>query len=120
MITDPDVIVGNKEDEIQVDFNRMTQRDAADGSKFEVGGRMYFEAHCFATGYVSFTTNGFLDKEGYVEPQKSAAVIAVSKLTWLWWVLGAAALLAISICWCCTRNKKTVDTTKPHEANVPN
>ena len=30
---------------------------------------MFFEAHAFATGYTSFTTNAFLDKKGYVEPQ---------------------------------------------------
>ena len=51
-----------------VDFNRMSMKDEKNGTKFEVGGRMYFEVHSFSTGFVSFTTNGFFDKEGYVEP----------------------------------------------------
>jgi len=46
----------------------MTLRDQKDGSQFEVGGRMYFEVHSFGNGFVSFTTNGFFDKEGYEEP----------------------------------------------------
>jgi len=46
----------------------MTQRDSVNGTKFLVGGRMFFEAHVFGEGTTSFTTNGFLDQQGYQEP----------------------------------------------------
>lgn len=34
---------------------------------------MFWEATIFANGVISFTTNGFFDKEGYVEPKLSSA-----------------------------------------------
>jgi hypothetical protein len=84
-ITDPEVIAGNKEGEFQVDFNKMKERDANNGTKFEVGGRMFFEAHVFGLSTTSFTTNGFLDQEGYVEPRivKTAASAIKANLAWL-------------------------------------
>jgi hypothetical protein len=87
----------------------MTLRDQDNGSKFEVGGRMYFEVHAFAMGFISFTTNGFFDKEGYVEPQMSATQIALGNLTWLWIVIGVIGV-AMALClYCYCKNKKKVD-----------
>ena len=41
---------------------------------FEVAGRVYFEATAQGPGYHSFVTNGFFDKEGYVEPLVESTV----------------------------------------------
>lgn len=65
------VIAGLKEGSIEVDFNKMTQRDEKKETKFETGGRMFFEVHAFGSGFVSFTTSAFVDKDGYVEPMLS-------------------------------------------------
>ena len=46
----------------------MTMSDTNQKTRYVVGGRLFFEAHVFGNGYTSFTTNAFLDKEGYVEP----------------------------------------------------
>lgn len=47
IVNDTDIVVGNKDGELDIDFNKMTLRDQNNGSQFEVGGRMYFEVHCF-------------------------------------------------------------------------
>lgn len=99
---DPDVVVGNKEGTFDVDFNKMTQRDQKQDTKFEVGGRMFFEANVFASGYVSFTTNGFLDKLGYVEPRISKTQEMLAQLKWLWILLGILGLSFIILSlYCC-------------------
>ena len=64
----PQVIAGLQEGSIEVDFNKMTMSDTNQKTRYVVGGRLFFEAHVFGNGYTSFTTNAFLDKEGYVEP----------------------------------------------------
>jgi hypothetical protein len=72
---------------------------------------MYWEAHSFSNGFVSFTTNGFFDKEGYEEPQISATALALANLTWLWWVIGCIVLLVVvSSCYFCKGKKKTDST----------
>jgi hypothetical protein len=76
-----------KEGSIDIDFNQMTKRDSRDGTKFEVGGRMFFEAHVFGDSYTSFTTNAFLDKEGYVEPQIKKTVSSVFLDNWYWFTI---------------------------------
>ena len=67
-ITDPDIIAGKKEESILIDFSKMTKSDKKFGSRFVVGGRMFYEINLFATGFLSFTTNGFFDQLGYQEP----------------------------------------------------
>ena len=67
-ITDPDIIAGKKEESILIDFSKMTRSDKEFGSRFVVGGRMFYEINLFATGFLSFTTNGFFDQLGYQEP----------------------------------------------------
>ena len=85
VITDPMVIAGLKEASVEIDFGEVIATDSIKstqenfdykvqltdqliGSKFEIGGRLYFEAAIFAPNYVSFSTNGFFDREGYEEP----------------------------------------------------
>jgi hypothetical protein len=82
----------------------MTLSDTEKKTRYEVGGRLFLEAHAFSPAYTSFTTNAFLDKEGYVEPQvvKSTGQIL---LNWLPVILGV--LLATSCClWFCCRKQK--------------
>ena len=64
----PEVIAGNEPGTITINFNTMTQKDETIGSKYEMAGRMFFEASISGDSYTSFTTNGFFDKQGYTEP----------------------------------------------------
>lgn len=50
----------------------MVRKDENMNSKYVVGGRMFFEASISGDSYMSFVTNGFLDQEGYVEPQNTS------------------------------------------------
>ena len=68
VVNDTDVLAGLKEGSIEVDFNKATESDRVNKTRYEVGGRLFLEAHAFSPAYTSFTTNAFLDKEGYVEP----------------------------------------------------
>ena len=107
-VEDSDVLAGLKEGSIEVDFNNMTQSDIVNKTKYEVGGRLFFEAHAFSPAYTSFTTNAFLDKEGYVEPQviKTPGQIL---LNWLPVILGV--LIATSCClyFCCRKQKVVIE-----------
>ena len=64
-IDDPDVLLGTKEGKIMVDFNQMVKSDLEGKSRFEVAGRMYYEAHAFGYLLNSFTSSGFVDRLGY-------------------------------------------------------
>lgn len=68
VIDDSEVIAGNKEGNITIDFSKMQKLDQETDSKYVVGGRMYFEASVSGDAFSSFTTNGFFDQEGYKEP----------------------------------------------------
>lgn len=109
-ITDPQVIAGLKEGTVNIDFNKLTQRDQSGDSKFEVAGRVYFEAQVFGTAYKSFTTNGFLDKEGYVEPKvvKSFSDKILDNIGWV--IFGSLGLILFTSCfYVCYRNKKRLE-----------
>ena len=62
LIQDKKVLDGRKEGKLKVKFSKMAKQDAQAGSKFEVGGRMFFEATVFNNSMFSHVTNGFLDK----------------------------------------------------------
>jgi len=51
-----------------LDFSKLEQSDATGSSRYVNGGRVYFEANIFGYHTSSFTTKGFFDKLGYVEP----------------------------------------------------
>ena len=70
MINDPEVLVGLKNASIEIDFPALLESDAAGHSRFINGGRVYFEANLFGYQTFSFTTKGFFDQLGYVEPMK--------------------------------------------------
>ena len=107
-VEDPDVLAGLKEGSIEVVFNNMTQSDIVNKTKYEVGGRLFFEAHAFSPAYTSFTTNAFLDKEGYVEPQVIKTLGQIL-LNWLPVILGV--LIATSCClyFCCRKQKVVIE-----------
>ncbi len=43
----------------------MEKSDKKSNSRFEVAGRMYYEAHVFGHMVTSFTSSGFVDRLGY-------------------------------------------------------
>jgi len=104
--TDPAIIAGTKDGEILIDFTKMTDADKTKESKYEVGGRLFYEAHAFATGFTSFTTNGFFDREGYVEPLLSTTSVQTP-------VAATVAVVAtLALCgtiYVCTRKPKSLD-----------
>jgi hypothetical protein len=68
-IKDADIIVGNKEGEIEVDFSEATKSDKQKKTQYIVGGRLFWETHVFGNYFISYTTNGFFDQKDYQEPQ---------------------------------------------------
>jgi len=102
-VADAQVIAGLTENTIEIDFAELTKTDREQTTAFEVAGRVYFEATVFAPGYSSFTTNGFFDREGYVEPQRDANKLP-SYLVFL--LPAAAALLIVAICCCYKRQQR--------------
>jgi len=46
-----------------------------------VAGRLYWEAHVFGQQLLSFSTNGFLDKKGYVEPTLNTGESYVTQIS---------------------------------------
>lgn len=74
-VTDAGVIAGLKEGTVTVDFKELVDSDEKSGSKFEVAGRVYWEASISGSGYQSFVTTGFFDREGYEEPQLNVGKI---------------------------------------------
>lgn len=67
--SDVEILTGIKEGSQIVNFAAIP-KDA--DSRYEVGGRIFFEATVFGQGIISFTTNGFFEKEGYKEPMQKS------------------------------------------------
>jgi hypothetical protein len=51
-----------------IDFRKLEESDVRGDSYYVVGGRAYFEADVLGLYVTSFTSKGFFDKLGYVEP----------------------------------------------------
>lgn len=62
------MMYGNVTDYWLVDFPEVEATDSIGQTKFVVGGRIYFEAKTYGNATDTFVTQGFFDKEGYVEP----------------------------------------------------
>jgi hypothetical protein len=93
-----------KEGSLEVDFNQITQSDIVNKTRYLVGGRLFFEAHAFSPAYTSFTTNAFLDQEGYVEPQ---LVKTTGQILLIWLPVGILILAVTSLTlYCCCKPKK--------------
>lgn len=67
-INDPLLLTGQKEGNITIDFKKLEDSDGRGDSYYVVGGRAYFEADVLGLHVTSFTSKGFFDKLGYVEP----------------------------------------------------
>lgn len=67
-VNDPMLVTGQKEGKITIDFTKLEESDARGDSYYVVGGRTYFEADVLGFNVQSFTSKGFFDKLGYVEP----------------------------------------------------
>jgi hypothetical protein len=46
-VDDKEILFGQKEGEIDIDLSKLTDSDSKGLSRYEVAGRMYFEAHVF-------------------------------------------------------------------------
>ena len=55
-MNDLEILTGKKEGSLEIDFARMSSSDRANDSKYEVAGRMYYEAHAFGLNLNSFTS----------------------------------------------------------------
>ena len=79
-VDDVEILLGQKEGYIWVDFSEMEESDKAKKSRFEVAGRMYYEAHAFGYLLNSFTSSGFVDRLGYEIPYlRSTILIALEE-----------------------------------------
>lgn len=79
----------------------MIDQDKVGSTKFEVAGRIFWEAHIFAPMYNSFTTNGFFDREGYQEPQLPNESLELA----LSWIIPIVIVLFILAIWCFIRRR---------------
>lgn len=110
VVTDPEVIAGLKEHSIELDFSKLAASDASGQSRYINGGRVYFEANIFGYHTSSFTTKGFFDQQGYVEPMAKDSGVR-------WFLnnyatrsnlglLGALAGLLLLLLFCCPSRSK--------------
>jgi len=68
LVKDPEIIAGLKEGTLDVNLAEVMEADSGPNTKFEVAGRLFWEMHAFSQNLLTFSTNGFMDKEGYTEP----------------------------------------------------
>ena len=103
--TEPEEIVGNQEVFVGVDFTKVEDSDSKGDSHYVVGGRTYFEANAIGENLQSFTTKGFFDKAGYVEPigtkQKSERLAIILSVS-------AAVLIVIIVVIVCLCKRKKI------------
>lgn len=59
--TDPEVMNGQKEMEIELNFNDLTTQDASGATYFIVGGRTYYESTVHGDNTDTFIAKGFFD-----------------------------------------------------------
>jgi len=96
VVSDPEVLAGTKEQSIEIDFSQLEASDAAGETRFVTGGRAYFEANIFGYHVSSFTTKGFFDKEGYVEPVADNIGNRAAKI----WASVSGSILLVSVLLC--------------------
>ena len=70
---------------------------------------MFFEAHVFGAGnnLNSFTTNAFLDQEGYVEPKLEQGGKDILSLLPI--IIPILILTAVCLYFCCKKNQVKID-----------
>ena len=88
----------------------MADQDATGATRFEVAGRLFWEAHIFAPSHTSYTTNGFFDKEGYEEPQLPSETAEL--LMKLLIPLAVLIILVAVLCYIRRRDRATAEEEK--------
>ena len=75
-----------------------------------MGGRVYFETHIKAPMFSSYVTNGFFDRQGYVEPEREVNNFPVV----LYVVLPIVCILILTgvFCYCRKYQKIKVENEK--------
>lgn len=68
--TDSKVLNEGKEGFFEIDFLDLVKSDELGQSRYEVAGRVYFETNIKGQNWNSFMSNGFFEREGWVEPQR--------------------------------------------------
>lgn len=97
-ITDVEIILGNREGSLDIDFSKIVQKDKTMGSKFEIGGRVFWEAYVSSFQFQAFVTNGFFDREGYEEPTLSSGSVGTFVSNYLVIIIGVMLIIAIILC----------------------
>ena len=99
-IKDINIITGKKTGSLSIDFSKMIKLDKNEDLKFEVGGRLYWEIYVVPQPKLlqTYVTNGFFDREGYVEPTKTFHPISYIIRNYS---ILVAFILLILICICC-------------------
>ena len=110
IITDNDLLLGQKEGLLKIPFPKLVASDQAGLSKYEVGGRVYFETKIKASMFSSYVTNGFFDRQGYEEPQREISNMPV--LTTVVLPIACILLLAFCVCYCRKQHKIKVENEK--------
>ena len=62
IITDNEILLGVKEGTLTLPLPTLVASDKAGQSKYEVGGRIYFEAQVKDAIFSTFVSNGFFDR----------------------------------------------------------
>lgn len=109
-VDNPEVLVGNSEGTLNIDFALLEASDATKESQYVAGGRAYFEADVIGLTSQSFTSKGFFDKAGYVEPDSSNS----NKLTIILATtipIGALIIAGSITAYCCCKKKKKITHT---------
>lgn len=109
-ITDPKIISGETEGELEINFAEVRANDTAGTTRFEVAGRLFWEAHVFAPSYTSYTTNGFFDRQGYQEPQLPSETTEF--LLKLFIPLGVVLILIAVLCYIRQRDHARAEEEK--------
>lgn len=106
-VNDPQLLTGQTEGSITIDFKSLEDSDKLGDSFYVVGGRAYFEADVLGLQVTSFTSKGFFDKLGYVEPapidQRSLKLILGITIPVVVLLIGGAIM--VYFCYCKGKRK---------------
>lgn len=88
--SDADVMAGNKNMTISLDFNQLLEQDNSGVSHYVVGGRVFYEIFVYGENTIYFITRGFFDQLGYVQPAAPTNTKAI--------VIGVTVSVAVVVC----------------------
>lgn len=110
VIQNPAQINGTMNVTFPINFQNITDSDAAGKSYYVVAGRAYFEASVLGLNTQSFVTKGFFDQADYSEPTNS---VSVGKAIWVSLLCGTIFLILILIgCYYKKKNNSEIEKIK--------